>query len=261
MVGGNGAYYYLKLVGEGVEEQVIGEWYDRPDEPQTNKTFSFRSGEGNNLHLVFGVKNLGGYFINNINILENAKGTYVTGKDHPIERNVRPFDVERQADDYVEGFENGVCHDSKYTYGFNRWGSLTNAKEEVINGNFSFTSRIETETYKAFKENNWFEFLYSNAKYTRFEANTKYKITFKYKVIEKIMLNTDPDTAGYVYMCFRSPSKGSSADVKFAGNVQEGVVKNFTTYITNVEATDAYFLMGVFGRGVIIIDDILIQKS
>ena len=260
MVGGNGAYYFLKLVGDGVNDQVIGEWYDRPDEPQTNKTFTFMSGEGSNLHLVFGVKNLGGYFINNINILENAKGTYVTGEDHPIERNVRPFDKERQAPDYVEGFENGVCHDAKYTYGFNRWGSMTNAKEEVINGNFSFTSRIETETYRAFKDNNWFEFLYSNSKYTRFEANTKYKITFKYKVIEKIMLNTDPDTAGYVYMCFRSPTKGSSLDVKFGGNVQVGVVKNFTTYITNIDATDSYFLMGVFGRGVIIIDDILIQK-
>ena len=267
LVGGNGCYYYLKLAGDGVEDKMIAEWYDRPDEPQTNKTYSFTTGSGSNLHLVFGVKNIGGYFINNINILENAKGTLVTGPDHPMERNVRPFDAEKQAADYVEGFENGNLHDSKFTYGFNRWGCLTNAKDEVISGNFSMSSRVESITYKAFKENNWFEFMYSDSKYYQFEPGARYKITFKYKVVEKIILNTDPDTAGYVYMCFRG-SNGSSADVKFATNVEPGVVKNFTTYIYNYNPTNnnapinnAYFLMGVFGRGVVVIDDILIQKA
>jgi len=260
MVGGNGAYYWVKCVGEGMDDITLGEWYDRPDEPQTTKTFTFTTGKGSKMHFVFGVKNSGGYFINNINLLENAKGKLVTGEDHPIERNVRPYDVDRQKEDFVENFENGVCNDSKFTYGFNRWGSLTNDKDEVIDGDFSMSSRIETETYKAFKENNWFEFLYSNSKYMKFEPKTRYKITFKYKLIEKIMLNTDPDTAGYVYMAFRG-SKGSSSDVKFGGNVPVGVVKNYTTYITNNDSTDAYFLMGVFGRGVIIIDNMNIVKA
>ena len=267
LVGGNGAYYYVKLVGEGMEDQVIGEWYDRPDEPQTNKTYSFISGNGTDMHLVFGVKNVGGYFVNNINLIENSKGTLVTGPDHPIDRNVRPYDAEKQAADYVEGFENGVCNDSKFTYGFNRWGCLTNAKDEVISGKFSHSSRIQTETYRAFKENNWFEFLYSNSKYSQYEAGARYKITFKYKFMEPIVLNTDPDTLGYVYMCFRG-SNGSSADVKMPYKPEYlGQVKTFTTIINNVVPTsnnaplkNATFLMGVFGRGVVIIDDILIQK-
>lgn len=259
LVGGNGAYYYVKLVGDGVEDKMIGEWYDRPDEPQTNKTYSFVTGSGSNLHLVFGIKNIGGYFINNINILQNAKGSLITGPDHPIERNVRPYDSTRQAEDYVEGFENGNLHDSKFTYGFNRWGCLTNAKDEVISGEFSMCSRIETITYSAFKENNWFEFLYSNSKYCKYEPKVRYKITFDYKIIEKLVLNTDPDTEGYIYMCFRS-SKGASNDIKFGTAIPVGETQHVTYYIKNVDATDSIFLMGVYGRGVVVIDNLIIEK-
>lgn len=262
-VGGNGAYSYLKLVdGEG-NEQIIGEWYDRPDEQLTNKTFTFVSGKQEGLHFVFGEKNVGGYIIDNINLLENAKGTIVKGEDHPIERNVRPYDEEKLTPGYVEGFENGVCNDSTFTYGFNRWGSLTNNKEEVIDGNFSFSSRIEEETYKAFKDNDWFEFFYSNSKYMKFKANTKYKIVFDYKVTEKIMLNTDNESSGYAYMLFRSSSRADSDSkvINFGGNVTINQRKKMTTYLTTGNATDYYMLIGLCGRGVMIIDNICITEA
>ena len=261
-VGGNGAYSYLKLVdGEG-NEQIIGEWYDRPDEQLTNKTFTFVSGKQEGLHFVFGEKNVGGYIIDNINLLENAKGTIVKGEDHPIERNVRPYDEEKLTPGYVEGFENGVCNDSTFTYGFNRWGSLTNNKEEVIDGNFSFSSRIEEETYRAFKDNDWFEFFYSNSKYMKFKANTKYKIVFDYKVTEKIILNTDNESSGYAYMLFRSSSKADSDSkvINFGGNVVVNQRKKMTTYLTTGNATDYYMLIGLCGRGVMIIDNICITE-
>ena len=262
MVGGNGAYYYLKLKDGYDDVKVIGEWYDRPDEPQTNKSFTFITGSGNEYQLVFGVKNVGGYFIDNINILENSKGTYIQGKDHPIERNVRPYDEEKMDESYIEGFENGVCNDSRFTYGFNRWGCLTNDKEELIEGDFSFSSRIEPITYTAFKDNNWFEFLYSNSKYVKFEQDTRYKVTFKYKVLEPIMLNTDPETKGYAYMLLRARSGGGDSNsVNFGSTVTVGQVKTMTAYLQTGQGKNYYFLLGIYGRGLMIVDDISIVKA
>ena len=135
-------------------------------------------------------------------------------------------------------------------------------KEEVIDGNFSFSSRIEEETYRAFKDNDWFEFFYSNSKYMKFKANTKYKIVFDYKITEKIMLNTDNESSGYAYMLFRSSSRADSDSkvINFGGNVVVNQRKKMTTYLTTGNATDYYMLIGLCGRGVMIIDNICITE-
>ena len=76
------------------------------------------------------------------------------------------------------------------------------------------------------------------------------------------MLNTDNESSGYAYMLFRSSSKADSDSkvINFGGNVTVNQRKKMTTYLTTGNATDYYMLIGLCGRGVMIIDNICITE-
>jgi hypothetical protein len=262
-IGGNACYYYLKVVDASGKSNVIGEWYDRPDEALHTKSFTFITPDGEDLQLVFGVKNTGAYLLDDINLVKNHDGIIVVGEDVGHVNNVRPYVEEKLSSGYVEGFEGMVLHDSTFTYGFNRWGHLTNRENEVISGKYSMSSEIEPETFK-YMEDNWYEFMYSNPKYIKLEANTKYKITLKFKLVTRIKLHTDPTLDGYAYIMARSRS-GADAD---------SAVKQFATasfkldrvYELEYEFTvgnsdDYYIVIGTHGRGTLIIDDKSLTKK
>ena len=263
-IGGNACYYYLKAVDSNGNEVIIGEWYDRPDEPLSTKSFTFITPTGNDIQLIFGVKNIGGYIVDDINIVRNYDGNIIVGNDITHVNNVRPVKTEKLENGYVEGFEGAVLNDSTFTYGFNRWGHLTNKADEVISGNMSLTSELDSATYPNYPESNWFEFMYSNPKYIKLEANTTYEVSFKYKLTEHIYQNTDPTLGGYAYMLARSKS-GADADTSvmaFAkSNTTLNEVYEMTYTFTTGNADDYYIILGLFGRGILIVDDISISTK
>lgn len=262
-VGGNACYYYLKVVDSNENEKVIGEWYDRPDETMTTKTFTFISPNADGLSLVFGVKNVGAYLLDDINIVKNYDGFIVKGEDVLDVNNVRKYDEEKLENGYVEGFENMVLNDSTFSYGFNRWGSLTSDPSEVISGKLSMSSRLDEFVYDNVIDSNWFEFMYSNDKYIKLEKNTEYTLKFNYKILEHIYLHTDASLDGYAYCLVRSKT---SADkdcpaTQFARIYQEeDQVYEFTYTFTTGNSDDYYIIIGMYGKGVIIVDDISVTK-
>ena len=155
-----------------------------------------------------------------------------------------------------------VLNDSTFTYGFNRWGHLTNDKTEVISGNYSMSSRLDEETYRYFNDN-WFEFMYSNSKYIKLEANTSYRVEFSYKLMEKIKQNTNPLLDGYAYILARSQSylDKDTAVGRFADNVELNKTKKMIYDFTTGAANDYYIVIGLYGKGVLIVDDIKISKK
>lgn len=263
-IGGNACYYYLKVVDSSGNEKVIGEWYDRPDEPLHTKSFTFNTPSGSDLQLIFGVKNVGSYIVDDINIVRNYDGNIIVGEDVGHVNNVKPYKNEKFENGYVEGFEGLVLNDSTFTYGFDRWGHLTTVSDEVISGNVSLTSQLDPITYENYTESNWFEFMFSNSKYIQLEANTKYVVKFKFKITERIMLNTDPTLDGYAYI-FARCSSGEAADSPsktFAkSNVKLNKVFELEYEFTTGDSDDYMIVLGLYGRGVIIVDDISVTKK
>lgn len=260
-VGGNGAFYYLKLADNGKEVMMIGEWYDRPDEPLSTKSFTLITPNLANLELVFGIKNRGGFMLDELNISECGFGSVLEGESLGYKNNVRPYDPEKGFA-YLEGFEDLVLNDSIMTYGFNRWGSFTTDVEEVISGKVSFTSRLPIETYHVNKDSEWFEFSYSNPKYLRFKANTTYTVSFKYRVVEKPISNVDGSTPGYFYFLTRSTSGQPDVGyVSFGQNPKIGAIETFTTTFTTGNSDDYKLILGTYGRGTIIYDDIIVSEN
>lgn len=260
-IGGNAAYSYLKLKAGDEELKVIGEWYDRPDEPASVKNFTFTTTSDDDQYLVFGCNNVGGYLIEDINITQNPDGLLINGDDIENVNNVRPYDSEKGLG-YVEGFENMVLNDCTFTYGFNRWGHLTNDEYEVISGKYSMSSKLEEETYTYFREN-WTEFMYSNSKYIKLEANKTYRVRFEYVVLENVVLVDDENISGYGYIMARS-SSGADSDTQsksFAQNATLGKKYTMIYDFTTGNADDYKIIIGCFGRGNIVIDNISVTEK
>ena len=118
-------------------------------------------------------------------------------------------------------------------------------------------------TYSFFKDSNWFEFMYSNPKYVKLEANTKYVVTFKYKIMNEIVLNTDSSTPGYAYILARSEN-GNDKDsdvLNFAKNIEVNKVYDLSYEFTTNNAMDYRVIVGIYGVGNLIIDDIVVKKT
>lgn len=260
-VGGNASYYYLKLYSGDKEVKTIAEWYDRPDFPKNYKNYYFTTTNDNDLSLVFGIKNKGGFIIDNINITENERGYILKGEDVLDINNEIVYNPDKLENGYKEGFEGGVIRDATFTYGFNRWGHLTKDPLEVISGNYSLTSRLSEEVYQTNKDSNWFEFGYLNHKYIKLAANGTYKVTFDYKIMEPLKQNTNPDLNGYGY--FLARSRSGTPDVgyaQFALSYELDTVYTFEKIFTLDDTDDYYLILGMFGRGVIIVDDIVVER-
>lgn len=260
-VGGNAAYSYLKLKSGDETLKVIGEWYDRPDEPSSVKSFTFTTTDAEEQYLVFGVNNVGGYLIEGINIVQNSGGIIVNGEDVSHINNVRPYDEEKGFG-YVEGFENMVLNDCTFTYGFNRWGHLTADEYEVIDGKYSMSCKLEEETYAYFREN-WTEFMYSNPKYIKLEPGKTYRVRFEYVVLDPITLVDDEQIPGYCYIMARSKSyaDADALSKSFAQNSTVGKKYTMIYDFTTGNADDYMIIIGCFGRGNVIIDNISVTEK
>ncbi len=260
-IGGNASYSYLKLKSGNETLKTIGEWYDRPDESTSVKSYTFTTTGADDQYLVFGYNNIGGYLIESINVTQNPKGIIVEGNDVENVNNVRPYDEEKGLG-YVEGFENMILNDCTFTYGFNRWGHLTADEYEVISGKYSMSSKLDDETYTYFREN-WTEFMYSNSKYIKLEANKTYRVRFEYVVLEDIVLVDDEQISGYGYIMARSES-GADSDTEsknFAQNVTLGKKYTMVYDFTTGNSDDYTIIIGCYGRGNIIIDNISVTEK
>ncbi|MDY2728358.1 MAG: DUF4832 domain-containing protein [Candidatus Onthovivens sp.] len=266
-----GSYFYARLIyKDGKEVMPIGEWYDRNDMKSSNKSFTFVTpNTGEDLKLAIGIKNSGGIYLDNINLVEQPKGIIVKGKNVGFNHNVRAYD-DKKGFNYTEDFENRVLNDSTFTYGFNRWGHLTRDISEVIDGSYSLSSKIDEITYKYQDKNDFYEFSYSNNKYIKLEANQKYTLEFDYKKADKIYLVSNPTIEGHCYTFIRSlnkkdPSTGEkyySQTIDFASpleNVNE--IYHFKQEFTCPNADDCYFIIAILGRGNVIIDNIKVSKN
>lgn len=261
----SGTYYYVRLVDENNQEvQSIGEWYDRNDMNSSNKTFTFVTPEdGKNLKLAIGVKNSGAFYLDNIHLVELAKGNIVRGPEVESAHNERVYDAKKGLN-YVEGFENRVLNDSTFTYGFNRWGHLTRDIREVISGNYSMSSDIDDTTFHYQDRNDFYEFCYSNPKYIKLKPNTTYHLEFKYKKMSNIQLVSDPHLAGNGYVFLRSLSNPSAASptMDFATSLDAlEEVYTFQGDFVCPNEEDCYFILSLLGRGNVIIDDISIGEK
>lgn len=263
IVGGNACYYYLRLKEGNDTVQELGQWYERPDEPASTKVFVFTTGDSATEHLEFGVHNVGGFLLDDINVVANPAGLIVNGDDVKDINNVVPKNPAKGLG-YSEGFEDMVLNDCTFTYGFDRWGHLTKDPEQVISGNYSMTSELDPMTYPAYFDSNWFEYMYSNTKYIKLAAKGSYHLSFKYRQVTKIVQNTDPTADGYAYVLARSSARvdADSAVINFANTQSNlGVVRQFDGDFTIGNADDYCFIIGLFGRGTLIIDDIVVTEK
>ena len=157
-----------------------------------------------------------------------------------------------------------VLNDCTFTYGFNRWGLLTNEPNEVISGNFSMTSRLDEFVYKNVTDSNWFEFMYSNFKYIHLSKNTTYTLTFDYKIIEPIFQHIDSSLEGYAYVLARSKSliePDTSVSTFATKSYEIDTVYTHTYTFTTGNSDDYYIVIGTYGKGVITIDNLVIHKA
>lgn len=263
VVSSNGGYYALKLKSNNEDILTIGEWYDRPDTHYSNKTFTFITpSDVSNLSLAFQIKNSGGYYLDNINLVELSEGLIIQGEDVKDVNNVRPYDSTKGMDK-IEGFENGVLNDSSFTYGFNRWGKLTKKENEVIEGKYSITSELDDIVFNFQEDNNYYEFIYSNNKYIKLESNKEYVISFDYKLMTPIKLVSDSSLFGHGYITSRSKDNKVGGDsIKFTdGNIELDTVNHYEGEILTSSGKDPYLIIGVYGRGTIIIDNIKIKEK
>ena len=269
-VGGNGAYYFLKLRSGQENIMTIGEWYDRLDAQVDNKNLPFTTpGNSKDLTIVFGIKNEGGYYVDNISLIELPNGHIVDGEDVGFDNNVRPFTPNKGLG-YEEGFEDGVLADSLFSFGFNRWGHFTNKPNEVINGKLSFTSELDEVTYQFQDKNNYYEFMYSNDKYLKLSGNSTYRLTLKYKLMTEIRLHSDPSLKGYAYIFARSKATHVDGnpdnpllvgtEIHFASASTLETVYTETFELMTPSCDDTMIIIGLYGIGTMIVDDILVEK-
>ena len=260
--GGNGAYMYLALNG-AESKDVFAEWYNRPDEGVLRKTYTFVVPNEEEMTLVFGMKNKGAYMIDNVQITEAASNAEILeGEDLDAVNNTIP-DFTNKAFK-TEGFESCNHNNSVMKYGFDRLGTLTTDKDDVIAGNVSFSSEMDPYAVPFYygEVDCWIEFSYSNTRIISFKPNTVYNISFKYRVKEAPE-SIKTGQMGYFYMMFRSSSLGYGGDsmqITFGTEVTTEPYQVMSVQIATGNASDYYFVMGMYHPGVLIYDDILFEE-
>lgn len=263
VVSSNGGYHALTLQTNNEDILSIGEWYDRPDTHYSNKTFTFITPSNvSNLSLAFKIKNSGGYYLDNINLIELSSGSIIKGDDVKDVNNVRPVDPNKGLNK-IEGFENGVLNDSLFTYGFNRWGKLVKSENEVIEGKYSITSQLDDVVFDFQDDNNYYEFMHSNYKYLKLESEKEYEISFDFKLMAPIKLISAPSLYGYGYITSRSKdNKFGSDSISFVnGDVSLENVNHYEGTIKTSKGENPYLIIGVYGRGTIIVDNIMVREK
>lgn len=257
-------YQYLKLITDS-GERMLGEWYMRPDEPKTRMDFTFTV-DGGNAQLAFGLKNSGGYAVDNVYICALSKGSVLEGNDHVDPENVewtKPTDNLGK----VETFESGQVIKSLASYGASYLGSLTVDPDEVIEGKYSYKGSVPIELYGKLS---YYEIMYSSASCYgaydayRLKAYGTYRVQFDYRVTELPYYNgnyghflaffrSTTDDTGYTFDRMVNPSFGNRPE-------NLGKVMHFDETVTLGGKSDYVFMLSMYMPGKIIVDNFVISE-
>ena len=254
--GGNGAYFYVMLA-DGSNRISVGEWLERDDVGAKRFTYYFAVPDEGEYTLIFGVKNVGAYLVDNVLLTEYKGVKTVAGEDHESVINARRKITTTFGD--VEGFENQPMNGCTMTYGFNRWGHLTSDADKVIDGKVSFTSEVERFSSEN-PQNDYFEFMYSNPLVIQLEANTEYTVEFDYKMYKPI--ESPSGQKGYLYFLARSSKLGYDEDkgyTRFGDSEELRKVYHMKITLTTGNSDDYYLILGSYYAGEIIIDNVKIS--
>ncbi|MCM1289652.1 MAG: DUF4832 domain-containing protein [Corallococcus sp.] len=221
---GNGGYYFLALGNGSTNPQsltksmtVIGEWYERADNWDTKKTFSFIC-TADNQAIFFGVNMPGCYFIDNLIVTASTVNEMSEGKDIGFEHNEIPVYTNIGLGN-VETFDYGTFQSSGFNWGQFAFGRMTFDENEVVGvtegsasymnkavgekSHASLLGRVEVEAYDPSIDNVWFEFTRSKLEYYNFLPNHYYTVEFDYRILKQF-------GSGYVFCFFRDDTLGDN---------------------------------------------------
>ncbi|MBQ2711758.1 MAG: DUF4832 domain-containing protein [Clostridia bacterium] len=258
-----GSYFLVGLYYADTNEyKVVGEWYDPDENGITQKTYTFAT-DGRGGQLVFGMFNAGEYVVDDISLVKHEGAAISEEEEGYFPRNEVPvfnFGIGK-----TEDFESGALSATGFDLGTFNMFRMTKDPELVISGDYSALIQVEPANYESL----YFELMWSQAKYYKFEANTTYQISMKFKDVYR------PDSAK-AYMIFRD--RNHPGDDRYniyayftGGNAAENhgnvVVKDYGSYkefvwtVTLKDSSNYEFGICYYNDQIVVIDDILVTKA
>lgn len=247
---GNGGYYFLNLCDKtGKTLDTLGMWYERYETPETDKTYTFRTGDAAGDTLVWGIHNGACMSLDNITVIELPEGgAVVAGKTQPEVKNV--YNPLSSTMPVKEGFESGSFDGSFFNAGWNLVGSLTDDPKYVISGKWSLLGM--PEYYE-----DYLEFARSKPDVLKLKPGGTYRVQFRYRIVKEPV-----SSDGYFYFLARSTKGTYSADksyTRWTGNVGDTGTKNIYIQLDNYD--DYQLMFGLYKYGGIVIDDIVVIEA
>lgn len=237
------------------EYSKIAEFYEREDLAATTKTFTFTTSSSNSQSIRFGLENGGAYLIDDLTLIENAKGQIIDGPDFNQKTNTLP-NIDYAGLGEVEGFEGKSFGYFSYDSGQFGWGQVTYNPDYVISGEASLMGNVEKDAMVC----EWFEFAKSKPSAIKFEYGKTYDIKFKYRVIK------NPNDGGYFYYMLRDSTLGNGYDIGYqqinalpAGQLNQVLEHSSRVTITN-NGNNYQLVFGMRWQGIIAIDDVIVSE-
>lgn len=285
---GDGGYYFIAL-GNGNSNattlddnfEVIGQWYERADNWDTKKTFSFVCTEDGQ-SVFFGICMPGAYYIDNL-VITATPGSVIEGIDVGFKRNVIPDYSSTIGLNKVETFTKGTFQSCGFNWGQFAWGRMTFDSNEIVGvtegssaymnaevgtkDRCSLLGRVEIEAYDPVIDNQWFEFARTKLEYYPFEAGKTYTVEFDYKILKKF-------GSGKIFVFFRDdtladrfahvveiPDGGVAADTDISTGKNVGVDYHFKQTFTMQDYDNYQFMICMNGLWEMAIDNVFIYEG
>ena len=248
---GDGGYYFV-AAGDGSsypqkltdDHRVFGEWYERPDNWDSKKSFSFIC-EQDGMSILFGINQPGSYVIDNLIITATTPTTIVEGTDIGFRHNVIPV-YEDIGLNKVERFARGTFQASGFNWGQFAWGRTTFDASELVEvteesklylgedavvgkpyDGCSLLGRVEKEVYDPTIGMEWYEFTRTKREYYPFEAGKTYIVEFDYKILKSFK-------SGKCFVFFRD----DTLEDRFAHVVETAIDPNNPSVSLGSASTD-----------------------
>ncbi|MDF9845248.1 MULTISPECIES: RHS repeat domain-containing protein [unclassified Paenibacillus] len=215
----NRFFYFLARSTDGKEDKGYFSWNDASGSAGT-RTITLTTGNKDNYYLIWGIHAGGSLSIDDIQIV-------------------------KQAPSGSESFEKGTFTQTNFLAGS---GSITNDPTKIISGQYSaFLSSLQSETWK--------EFAYTDSSKVKFEKNTTYQVTFKYKSISMV----PNDSSRYFYFLARSQDNTEDKGWTTWNDISGSSGSKVITFTTGAKE-NYYLIWGICNGGALSIDDIDIIK-
>ncbi len=215
----NRFFYFLARSTDGKEDKGYFTWNDVSGSTGT-RTMTVTTGSKDNYYLIWGIHAGGSISIDDIQIIKQTSAG-------------------------SESFEKGAFNQTNFLAGS---GSITNDPAKVISGQFSaFLNSVQSETWK--------EFAYTDTNKVKFEQNTTYQVTFKYKSINM----ASNDSNQYFYFLARSQDKAEDKGWTTWSDASGSSGTKVITVTTGAKE-NYYLIWGIYNGGALSIDDIDIVK-